>query len=72
MTTIPTTYLSVRTNTQGKRVWTVMHRELPLAANNESLADILAVARHHFGKTVLPVWDGDSGQFVSEMTTSEN
>lgn len=67
-----TGYLSVRTNSQGRRVWTAILRNSPLCADNESLRDVLEVARSHFGRVTLAVWDGDKGEFTSEMMADPN
>ena len=67
MTKIPTSYLSVRTNQQHQRVWTVIHRSLPLCADNTNLQEVLSLAQLQVGKLSLQVWDGDVGQFTSEM-----
>lgn len=67
-----TGYLSVRTNSQGKRVWTVLCRNQPLCADTESLRDVLAVAQGTFGRRTLAVWDGDKGEFTSEMVADPN
>jgi len=64
-----TGYLSVRTNAAGKRVWTVLCHNQPQCADTESLKDALAVARQVFGRCTLSVWDGDKGEFDSEMVT---
>jgi hypothetical protein len=62
-----TGYLSVRTNAAGKRVWAVLSHNSPLCADNESLPEVLAVAQQTFGRVVLSVWDGDVGEYTSEM-----
>ena len=73
MTTIATIngYLSVRTNAQGKRAWTFLCHNQPLCWETEDLRAVLTVARQTFGRCVLSVWDGDQGEFTSEMTTVE-
>lgn len=67
-----TGYLSVRTNSHGQRVWTAICRNMPLCADNESLRDVLEVARQHFGRVTLAVWDGDKAEFTSEMVADPN
>lgn len=61
-----TGYLSVRTNSQGVRVWTVICRNMPLCADTD-LNTALSVAKDMFGPVTLCVWDGDKGEFTSEM-----
>jgi hypothetical protein len=69
MTTLKTItgFLSVRTNANGIRVWTVLCRNTPLCADDACLANVLAVARQHFGAVTLSVWDGDRAEFTEEM-----
>jgi hypothetical protein len=67
-----TGYLSVRTNAHGKRVWTVLCRNQPLCADTENLRDVLTIARQTFGRSTLAVWDGDKGEFTSEMVADPN
>jgi hypothetical protein len=62
-----TGYLSVSTGADGVRRWRVLCHNQPLCADNPSLREVLAVAMQTFGKAVLSVWDGDKGEFVSEM-----
>lgn len=74
MHTLPTItgYLSVRTNAAGRRVWTALCHNQPLCADTENLKDVLILARQTFGRVTLSVWDGDQGEFTSEMVADPN
>ena len=65
-----TGYFSVRTNQDGIRVWTVLCHNQPLMTDNPNKEDALWVARRQFGEVILPLWDGDKGEFLGEITTS--
>jgi len=65
-------FFSVAADPNGKRAWTVFYGSISLAANNESLKDILYVAQENFGTVTLPVWDGDEGEYTSELLADPN
>ena len=69
MTTLPTSkgFLSVRTNSHGKIVWAAFCRNQPLCAYTENLRDVLAVAKQNFGPVTLSLWNGDIGEYTSEL-----
>lgn len=67
-TTIPTTYLSVSTNADGKRVWCAIHKASPLCPSQEDRFNAEQLCREtlrqtgHGDETPM-VWDGDVGEF---------
>lgn len=63
-----TAFLSVRTDARGQRVWACCVHNQPICADTVSLRDVLARAREVLGRVTLAVWDGDKGEFDSEMT----
>jgi len=68
-----TGFLSVRTrNYDQQRVWTLISHNQPHCADNPSLEDVLEVARKVFGNNAtLACWDGDVGEFTSEISTKK-
>lgn len=58
----PLTYLSVHTAEGRGRLWTVIHREMPLCADGPR-DRALTVAAEFAGRVKLPLWDGDKGNW---------
>lgn len=62
-------YLTVRTNTSGKRVWACLVHNQPVMADNESREVALEVARKYLSSDKLVLlWDGDVGEFTEKVS----